>query len=121
MVNKGTIDAILDKELISGIDIGNVPEGEEEMTNFVLGVAKKRFDKADFDGDGVTSDEEYLKAFETIECYVDAHMSNPKFSIDAGERITDFDLCVSYSNSSEELPKGEVVLNIDFGWIFVQK
>ena len=122
IVNKGTIDAIKDKELINGIDIiKNIPEDEEEIINFGLVLAKKRFDKADFDGDGVTSDEEYLKALETIDYYVDTHMNNPNFSINAGRRITDFDLYVEYKDSSEELPKGEVVLNIDFSWIFVQK
>lgn len=118
--NSGTIDAVLSKIINSGYDdtlYGDIEEGSAEEQEIYTNLVRKMFPKADWNGDGITTDEERFKADENIRFYTDNYSIK---NLNAGKGSACY-IEVSYISSSTELPKGEVEVNLKDEYIFVQK
>lgn len=119
-VNSGTIDAIATDEIINGITLSSlkdVEEGSAEHNAMMAKYAENLFPEADWDGDGVTTMEERIKTVENIRY---SYESYDGFTLSAGKSHSDY-VEILWSNGSTELPKGNVVMNIDFAFVYTQK
>lgn len=120
--NTGTIDAQLTKEIQNGFDLSLFDDAsEEEEIEIEKEILKALFPKADWDGDGITTDEERLKASSIIFFSAGGYGGYGDYnSIAAGEKKPAY-LEVSYDSEATELPKGEVVVNFKYEYIYTQK
>lgn len=114
-VNNGTIDAAKPTIILNGLDgSGVTPE------NYMITLASALFTKADWDGDGVTTDDERLKALQNIGYYYGGSGNSEIGEIKAGNS-TNMTIALLYEQDSTELPKGEVELNLNIQYVFSQK
>lgn len=114
-VNNGTIDAENTNIITNGIDESSITSEDD-----IPRIASALFAKADWDGDGVTTDEEKIKALQNIGTYHAGTSSSNIGEIKAGnsKNIT---IAIFYEDDSTELPKGEVELNLNIQYVFSQK
>lgn len=124
-VNDGTIDAELTSFLNNGFseeDFDAIEEGSEEWQFRYTEILRAMYPKADWDGDGITTDEERIKAANDIYYVTSFNLSGveSRETLSAGDKkYVYIEIC--WSGDSNELPKGEVVMNIDLQFIFSQK
>ena len=119
IVNDGSIMAKLSEHIIlNGTDIYDM--GLAEDTD----VARILFEEADWDGDGVTTDEERLKAMELIIFRYDFEggvaNSNDYTLIQKNGGTISMPVYILYDPEATELPKGNLVLNTNFELLFEQ-
>lgn len=115
IVNNGTIDAAEPTIIFNGIDEDSITS-EDDM----IIVASALFTKADWDGDGVTTDDERLKALQNIGSYDGGTGNSSIGEIKAGNS-RNMTIAMFYQDDSTELPKGEVELNLNIQYVFSQK
>ena len=105
VVNSGSLRAKYQKTLVNNI---------EKKNKITLEIAKTIFEEADFDGDGKTDDNEIEKALNSIiiedKIFKGTLQSNEVHSC-----------YLKISFDGNELPKGNVKLNLNIKYIFVQK
>ena len=114
-VNNGTIDAAKPTIILNGIAEGSITSEDD-----LIILASALFTKADWDGDGVTTDDERLKALQNIGYYYGGSGSTDIGEIKAGNS-TNMTIALLYEQDSTELPKGEVELNLNIQYVFSQK
>lgn len=114
-VNNGTIDAAKPTIILNGIAEGSLTSEDD-----LIILASALFTKADWDGDGVTTDDERLKALQNIGHYYGGSGSTDIGEIKAGNS-TNMTIALLYEQDSTELPKGEVELNLNIQYVFSQK
>lgn len=105
VVNSGSLRAKYQKTLVNDM---------EKKNKITLEIAKTIFEEADFDGDGKTDDKEIEKALNsiTIEDKIFKGTLQPN----------EVHYCyLKISFDGNELPKGNVKLNLNIKYIFVQK
>lgn len=126
--NHGTIDAKVNKLIQYGI-VTNItgPDEHGDYTYDMEEVTEELIEKivpiADWDGDGETTMEEREKTLQILEVTFrekEFETSGNGYILNAGARST-YEFYISYSNSATELPKGDVVLNLEFGFGYTQK
>lgn len=105
VVNSGNLKAKYEKTLINDM-------GKKNKINF--DIAKTIFKEADFDGDGKTDDNEIEKALNSIRIEDKIF----KGTLQPNEVHSCY-LKISFDGN--ELPKGNVKLNLNIKYIFVQK
>ena len=105
VVNSGSLRAKYQKTLVNNI---------EKKNKITLEIAKKIFEEADFDGDGKTDDNEIEKALNSI--IIEDKIF--KGTLQPNEVHSCY-LKISFDGN--ELPKGNVKLNLNIKYIFVQK
>lgn len=105
VVNSGSLRAKYQKTLVNDM---------EKKNKITLEIAKTIFEEADFDGDGKTDDKEIEKALNsiTIEDKIFKGTLQPN-------EVHSCYLKISFDGN--ELPKGNVKLNLNIKYIFVQK
>ncbi len=105
VVNSGSLRAKYQKTLVNDM---------EKKNKITLEIAKTIFEEADFDGDGKTDDKEIEKALNSItiedKAFKDTLQPNEVHSC-----------YLKISLNGNELPKGNVKLNLNIKYIFVQK
>jgi len=116
-VNAGTIDAKINRILNGVSDDINYEEGSAEYQELLHNYLQNIFPKADLDGDGVTTDEERMKFSDDVFLNVDNYSAE---NLTAGKTMSVY-LDIGYNSSATELPKGEVVINLNCEFIFTQK
>ena len=119
IVNDSSIMAKLsDHIIINGTDIYDMALAED------TDVARILFEEADWDGDGVTTDEERLKALELITFNYDfdggVANSNDYTLIQKNGGTISMPIYIVYKADATELPKGNLVLNTNFELLFEQ-
>ena len=114
-VNNGTIDAAKPTIIFNGLDESSITS-EDDLPR----LASALFAKADWDGDGVTTDDERLKALQNIGYYYGGSTNTNIGEIKAGNSIN-MTIAMFYEDDSTELPKGEVELNLNIQYVFSQK
>lgn len=105
VINDGTIRAKYDKTYINGI---------EKTSSNSDKILKSIFVESDWDGDGVTTDEEILKSSKNI-------IINDKIfkgTLNKNE-IQTGSLTISFKG--DEIPKGKIKLNLNLKYDYVQK
>lgn len=105
VVNSGSLRAKYQKTLVNNI---------EKKNKITLEIAKTIFKEADFDGDGKTDDNEIEKALNSI--IIEDKIF--KGTLQPNEVHSCY-LKISFDGN--ELPKGNVKLNLNIKYIFVQK
>ena len=105
VVNSGSLRAKYQKTLVNNI---------EKKNKITLEIAKTIFEEADFDGDGKTDDNEIEKALNSI--IIEDKIF--KGTLQPNEVHSCY-LKISFDGN--ELPKGNVKLNLNIKYIFVQK
>ena len=105
VVNSGSLKAKYQKTLVNNI---------EKKNKITLEIAKTIFEEADFDGDGKTDDNEIEKALNSI--IIEDKIF--KGTLQPNEVHSCY-LKISFDGN--ELPKGNVKLNLNIKYIFVQK
>ena len=105
VVNSGSLRAKYQKTLVNDM---------EKKNKITLEIAKTIFEEADFDGDGKTDDKEIEKALNniTIEDKIFKGTLQPNEVHSCYLKI---------SLNGDELPKGNVKLNLNIKYMFVQK
>lgn len=105
VVNSGSLAAKYQKTLVNDI---------EKKDKITLEIAKTIFEEADFDGDGRTDDNEIEKALNSItvedKVFKDTLQPNEVYSC-----------YLKISLNGNELPKGNVKLDLNIKYVFVQK
>lgn len=114
VINAGGIDAksTSDKLFINGIAKTNI---ESDLDTFL----SETFVKADWDGDGQTTAEERAKAWQNIAFTVTEPDSNGNYELNKNGS-KNFSITIEYKQSSTELPKGEIELEIEVKQIYEQ-
>lgn len=128
VVNAGTIDADLEDVSLNGIksyndDIKMIQNNCSDATDLnacKLSLAKKIFSSADWDGDGTTSDEDYLKTMENIGLGLYSTDAITSYGLNAGD-TKEIGFTISFNEDSEEIPKGNININLNLEYIFEQK
>ena len=105
VVNQGSLKAKYQKALINDI---------EKKDKITLEIAKTIFEEADFDGDGKTDDKEIEKALNSIT--IEDKIFNG--TLQPNEVHSCY---LKISLNGNELPKGNVKLNLNIKYVFVQK
>lgn len=105
VVNSGSLRAKYQKTLVNDM---------EKKNKITLEIAKTIFEEADFDGDGKTDDNEIEKALNSI--IIEDKIF--KGTLQPNEVHSCY-LKISFDGN--ELPKGNVKLNLNIKYIFVQK
>ncbi len=105
VVNQGSLKAKYQKALINDI---------EKKDKITLEIAKTIFEEADFDGDGKTDDKEIEKALNSIT--IEDKIFNG--TLQPNEVHSCY---LKISLNGDELPKGNVKLNLNIKYVFVQK
>lgn len=105
VVNSGSLRAKYQKTLVNDI---------EKKNKITSDIAKTIFEEADFDGDGKTDDKEIEKALNSI--IIEDKIF--KGTLQPNEVHSCY---LKISFNGDELPKGNVKLNLNIKYIFVQK
>ena len=105
VVNSGSLRAKYQKTLVNDM---------EKKNKITLAIAKTIFEEADFDGDGKTDDKEIEKVINniTIEDHIFKETLQPN-------EVHSCYLKISFDGN--ELPKGNIKLNLNIKYIFVQE
>lgn len=119
IVNDGSVMAKLsDHIILNGTDIYDMGLAEDTE------IARILFEEADWDGDGVTTDEERLKAKEIITLNYDFEggvaNSYDYTLIQKNGGTISMPIYIFYKGDATELPKGNLVLNTNFELLFEQ-
>ena len=105
VVNSGSLRAKYQKTLVNDM---------EKKNKITLEIAKTIFEEADFDGDGKTDDKEIEKALNSIT--IEDKIFNG--TLQPNEVHSCY---LKISLNGDELPKGNVKLNLNIKYVFVQK
>ena len=120
VINNGTIDVVLsDRYAFNFSNIGDIEEGSPEYEAFLNEYLAKTFSEADFDGDGVTTKEERIKAFEVFG--ITGSMKNGGNDQLLPGKKQNYSIEVEYNSEADVLPKGNVVINLDDKIVYTQK
>lgn len=128
VVNEGDIDAKLSDILMNDISLA---EYQDNLTEEIaIQYLRSLYTEADWDGDGQTTDEERMTAYENILISVSIGLeASGDFLNSSALKIGDVleagqmefaYIMILFSSNCETLPKGNVKLNADFKYVFSQ-
>ena len=87
----------------------------------VMNAYRDIFPKCDWDENGATTDDERMICIDNIIFYMADHQNTPSLlDFKAGDRETTGFFEVLFSSGADSLPTGEVVVNLDYKYIFIQ-
>ena len=123
VVNDGTVDVVLSSRYdFDYSDPGmfdNIEEGSAEYEALENEYLSKVFPEADFDGDGVTTKEERIKASEVFNIYNTFDATGGHVLLSGKQHS--FDIEIWYASDADVLPKGSVIINLDEKLVYTQK
>lgn len=135
VTNSGNINALLKSQTLNGLKMTAQEDSLDKIcsnsgfssdeTQCLLSWAKNTFLTADWNDDGTTTDEEYLKAMQNIYWTIWERDDGTFLSLDLDSELNAGDsknlgIEVYFLSDSTELPKGSIIFNVDFIAEFIQ-